>query len=97
MDQFQPVPGDVKLKDPKDFVYIGKGVPRTDSRAKCNGTAMFTQDVRLPNLLTAVVAHPPRPQRAGSGRPDELPHHPVALRENALRFLDGLLRHGARG
>ena len=56
----QPVPGDLKLKDPKDFVYIGKGVPRTDSRAKCNGTAMFTQDVRLPNLLTAVVAHPPR-------------------------------------
>ncbi|TMG86860.1 MAG: xanthine dehydrogenase family protein molybdopterin-binding subunit [Betaproteobacteria bacterium] len=56
----QPVPSDVKLKDPKDFVYIGKGAPRTDSRAKCNGTAMFTQDVRLPNMLTAVVAHPPR-------------------------------------
>ena len=56
----QPVPTAVKLKDPKDFVYIGKQVPRTDSRAKSNGTAQFTQDVQLPNMLTAVVAHPPR-------------------------------------
>jgi isoquinoline 1-oxidoreductase subunit beta len=56
----QPVPAAVKLKDPKDFVYIGKRVPRTDSRAKSNGTARFTQDVQLPGMLTAVVAHPPR-------------------------------------
>jgi isoquinoline 1-oxidoreductase beta subunit len=56
----QPVPTTVKLKDAKDFVYIGKHVPRTDSRAKSNGTAMFTQDVKLPGLLTALVAHPPR-------------------------------------
>jgi isoquinoline 1-oxidoreductase beta subunit len=56
----EPVPAKVKLKDPKDFVYIGKRVPRTDSRAKSNGTARFTQDVQLEGLLTAVVAHPPR-------------------------------------
>jgi len=56
----QLVPPDVKLKDPSNFVYIGKRVPRTDSRAKSTGTAMFTQDVKLPGLLTAVVAHPPR-------------------------------------
>ncbi len=56
----EPVPANVKLKDPKDFVYIGKHVPRTDSKAKSNGTAQFTQDVKLPNMLTAVVAHPPR-------------------------------------
>jgi isoquinoline 1-oxidoreductase subunit beta len=56
----QPVPTEVKLKDPKDFVYIGKRVPRTDSHAKSNGTAKFTQDVQLPGMLTAVVAHPPR-------------------------------------
>src|SRR5204862_142910 len=30
----QPVPADVKLKDPKDFIYIGQRAPRTDSRAK---------------------------------------------------------------
>ena len=56
----QPVPATVKLKDAKDFVYIGKHVPRTDSKAKSNGTARFTQDVKLPDMLTAVVAHAPR-------------------------------------
>jgi isoquinoline 1-oxidoreductase beta subunit len=55
-----PVPTEVKLKDPKDFVYIGKRVPRTDSRAKSTGTATYTQDVKLPRMLTALVAHPPR-------------------------------------
>ncbi len=55
-----PVPSDAKLKEPKQFVYIGKRVPRTDSRAKSTGTATFTQDVKLPGMLTAVVAHPPR-------------------------------------
>ncbi|MFO1431928.1 MAG: xanthine dehydrogenase family protein molybdopterin-binding subunit [Candidatus Competibacteraceae bacterium] len=55
-----PVPDKVKLKGPKDFVFIGKPVVRTDGRAKIQGTALFTLDVRLPNMLTAVVAHPPR-------------------------------------
>src|SRR6266478_1951174 len=56
----QPVPADVKLKDPKDFVLIGKPAARTDARAKSNGSAIFTQDVKLPGMLTAVVLHPPR-------------------------------------
>jgi isoquinoline 1-oxidoreductase beta subunit len=55
----QPVPEEVKLKDPKDFVYIGTTLPRKDP-GKTDGTAVFTQDVKLPGLLTAVVAHPPR-------------------------------------
>jgi isoquinoline 1-oxidoreductase beta subunit len=56
----QQVPENVTLKDPKDFVYIGKPARRTDARAKSNGTAIFTQDVKLPGMLTAVVLHPPR-------------------------------------
>ncbi|HEY6864374.1 MAG TPA: xanthine dehydrogenase family protein molybdopterin-binding subunit [Burkholderiales bacterium] len=56
----QPVPADVKLKDAKDFVYIGQRAPRTDAHAKSTGTATFTQDVKLPDMLVAVVAHPPR-------------------------------------
>jgi isoquinoline 1-oxidoreductase beta subunit len=57
----QPVPADPPLKDPKGFVYIGKAnLPRTDARAKSTGTARFTQDVKLPGMLTAVVLHPPR-------------------------------------
>jgi len=54
-----PVPADVKLKDPKDFRLIGKRVPRKDSTAKVNGSAQFTIDMKLPGMLTAVVAHPP--------------------------------------
>jgi len=56
----QKVPDDVSLKDPQDFVYIGKPARRTDARAKSTGTARFTQDVKLPGMLTAVVLHPPR-------------------------------------
>src|SRR6202142_1390763 len=57
-----PVPGpeDIKLKDPEDFVFIGKTAPRKDSKPKTNGSALFTSDVKLPGMLTAVVAHPPR-------------------------------------
>jgi len=55
-----PVPQDVKLKDAGDYLYIGKAFARPDSKAKATGTATFTQDVKLPGMLTAVVAHPPR-------------------------------------
>ena len=55
-----PVPADVKLKDPKAFVYIGKKVARMDVREKSTGRAVFTQDVKLRGMLVAVVAHPPR-------------------------------------
>ncbi len=55
-----PVPAEVKLKDPEQFVLIGKPARRTDAREKSTGRAVFTQDVKLPGLLTAVVAHPPR-------------------------------------
>jgi len=54
------VPANVNLKGPGEFIYIGKHVARTDSRAKSNGAAIFTQDVKLPGMLTALVAHPPR-------------------------------------
>src|SRR6185503_4194686 len=56
----QKVPSEVKLKDPKQYVYIGKSAPRLDAREKSTGKARFTQDVKLPGLLTAVVLHPPR-------------------------------------
>jgi len=56
----QPVPDDVFLKDSGDFRLIGTRVTRKDSRAKVDGTAVFTQDVKLPGMLTALVAHPPR-------------------------------------
>ncbi|WP_304175245.1 xanthine dehydrogenase family protein molybdopterin-binding subunit [Phenylobacterium aquaticum] len=49
------------LKDPKTFTLIGTDrVRRKDAQAKSDGTARFTQDVHLPNMLTAMVAHAPR-------------------------------------
>ncbi|HKP58104.1 MAG TPA: xanthine dehydrogenase family protein molybdopterin-binding subunit [Polyangiales bacterium] len=55
-----PVPADVKLKDPAKFALIGKETTRRlDSVSKTNGTALYTIDVKLPGLLTAVVLRPP--------------------------------------
>lgn len=55
----QPVPANVKLKDAKDFRIIGKGTGRLDAKAKSTGEQDFGIDLRLPGLLTAVVARPP--------------------------------------
>ena len=54
-----PVPASPKLKDPKDYKFIGKPVKRLDTPAKVNGTAGFGIDVRLPNIQHAVVARCP--------------------------------------
>jgi isoquinoline 1-oxidoreductase beta subunit len=56
----QAVPGEVLLKDPEDFTLIGTYLPRKDNKPKINGTAVYTQDIQLPDMLVAVVAHPPR-------------------------------------
>ncbi len=55
-----PVPDNVPLKDPKDFRLVGRKVPRVDARAKSMGKAIFTQDIQLKGMLTALVLHPPR-------------------------------------
>lgn len=56
-----PVPAEVSLKDPASFKLVGKQkLGRLDSVAKSNGTATYTLDVKLPGLLTAVIARPPR-------------------------------------
>ena len=52
--------GDVKLKDPADFRYIGKGVVQiTDLRDITTGQAVYGQDIRVPGMKYAVVARPP--------------------------------------
>src|SRR5260370_16396795 len=49
------------LKSAAQFTFIGKdrSTPRVDSPSKCNGTATYTIDVKLPGLLAAVIAWPP--------------------------------------
>lgn len=52
-------PKDVALKDPKKFKLIGKPVKRLDTPEKTNGKATFGIDVKVPGMLTAVMARPP--------------------------------------
>jgi isoquinoline 1-oxidoreductase subunit beta len=52
-------PAHVELKDPKTFKLIGKPIKRLDTAEKLNGKAIFGIDVKLPGMLTAVVARAP--------------------------------------
>lgn len=56
-----PAPKDVTLKSPEQFKLIGKQqLARRDTAGKTDGSAVFTQDFKLPGMLVAVCAHPPR-------------------------------------
>lgn len=52
-------PAEPKLKDPKDFKFIGKSVKRLDTPEKVNGTGIFGIDVRVPGMLTATILRSP--------------------------------------
>jgi isoquinoline 1-oxidoreductase beta subunit len=50
----------LKLKNPKDFRYLGKGrIGIVDLRDITVGTAQYGGDVRLPGMKYAVIARPP--------------------------------------
>jgi len=51
----EPIPKDPALKNPADFKYIGKDIPRLDGQAKVDGTAIFGADVRVEGMSTAVL------------------------------------------
>jgi len=55
----QPVPTNVRLKNPAEFRLVGKPAKRLDSRPKCDGSLKFGLDLDLPGIKVAVVAHPP--------------------------------------
>src|SRR5437879_3508352 len=58
----QPVPAreTLRLKDPKQFRYIGKGqLKLVDGRDIATGKAQYGIDTRLDGMLYAVVARPP--------------------------------------
>jgi isoquinoline 1-oxidoreductase beta subunit len=54
-----PDPEKVELKDEADFELIGHATPRVDIPSKVDGSAVFGLDVRLPEMLFAVVARCP--------------------------------------
>ena len=56
-----PVPDGVQPKDPGQYKLIGReGRLRVDAPGKILGKTRFTIDVTLPQMLTAVVLHPPK-------------------------------------
>jgi isoquinoline 1-oxidoreductase subunit beta len=52
-------PAEVKLKDPKDWKLIGKGVKRLDTPDKVVGATVYGIDVKLPGMLNAAIADCP--------------------------------------
>jgi isoquinoline 1-oxidoreductase beta subunit len=48
-------PADVKLKDPKDWKLIGKGLKRLDTADKTTGAMIYGIDVKLPGMLNAAI------------------------------------------
>jgi isoquinoline 1-oxidoreductase subunit beta len=44
-----------RLKDQSEFSLIGKPIARLDTRANCNGSAIFGIDVSVPGMLNAAI------------------------------------------
>jgi isoquinoline 1-oxidoreductase subunit beta len=55
----EPIPEKVTLKDSKDFKLIGKPTGLKVAREKSTGQQLYGVDIKLPGMLTAVIAHPP--------------------------------------
>src|SRR5579862_4635767 len=55
-----PVPKNVVLKSPNDFILIGKPSARLDLLPKVTGQAQYGIDVRVPGMVYASVQQPPR-------------------------------------
>ena len=54
-----PVPENPPLKDPSEFRYIGRPMPRVDSPLKVDGSAAFGIDVKVPGMLIASIERCP--------------------------------------
>jgi isoquinoline 1-oxidoreductase beta subunit len=48
-------PTDVKLKDPKDWKLVGKGVKRLDTADKTTGKTIYGIDIKQPGMLNAAI------------------------------------------
>ncbi|MBL8992564.1 MAG: xanthine dehydrogenase family protein molybdopterin-binding subunit, partial [Spirochaetia bacterium] len=53
-----PIPSKPPLKDPADFVLLGKSVPRKDTLIKSSGQAVYGIDAAVPGMLYATIEQP---------------------------------------
>lgn len=63
----QPMPTELRFKDPKDYKYIGKPFPRFDIPEKVFGEPVYGIDVEVPGMRYAAVAPPPLAQGKVTG------------------------------
>lgn len=54
-----PAISEKDLKDPSQFRLIGHEIPRVDIPPKTNGSATYSIDIRLPNMVYATVVRAP--------------------------------------
>lgn len=54
-----PLPENVTFKEANQFKIIGRSIPRLDTLAKIDGSAVFGTDIQVPDQLVATVIHPP--------------------------------------
>lgn len=54
-----PKPTEIKLRPLSELKHLGKELPLLDAPDIVSGRAVFGADVKIPGLLTAVVARPP--------------------------------------
>ncbi len=91
-----PVPESVPLKDPKDFRLIGSRVPRLDTPAKSDGSAVFGIDVKVPGMLIASIERCPvfggKVKRFDAERARAVPgvRHVVALEASPWTGMNGV-------
>ena len=52
-------PDDVILRDPSQWRYLGKSMPRLDVPSKTNGTTQYGLDIRLPDMRFASIRMAP--------------------------------------
>lgn len=55
----QKAPSEITLKSPDQWTLIGKPLRRFDIPAKCDGSAIYGVDVRVPGMMYAAIAQCP--------------------------------------
>ena len=76
-------PGEIPLKDPKDWKLIGQSVARFDIPDKVTGAQRFAIDIQLPGMLYAAIAQCP----VFGGRPIRFESDAIAGRRGVVKVV----------